>query len=171
MKVYVRRFIGNPLSLDRIRSTVLQAVLEYARDVEAEYLDTVRTFDAPLSAEPIADKLDDGHYRVNIYVRGPKEDVENYMRLERGFERHVPVVPGYTPKTRPGIIGSFEGGGVIGRGVLKQPVKVEAREFTKTIAANIRDGAMPRGRLDKHVAKRIKARIRVGGWEKLNSNG
>lgn len=168
MRVYIRRFAANPFSYKAIKNAALAAVNEYALDVAAEYNDTVETFSSELAAVPIAD-TDGKKIVVNIYVRGDPKDVENYIRLDRGFVRRVPIVPGYQHKTRPGIIGSFPGGGIVGRGVLKQPVRVEARRFTETIAANIRDGAMVHGKLSEHVSKRLRQRIKnlakVGTWE------
>lgn len=163
MKIKTRRFIGDPLDPKRIMRLAAEGVAQYAHVIEDMYLDTVATWDSetgdklayPLLVEESARK-----YRVNIYVRG--EIRRAYLLLEGGFMRVKPVVPGYSPKTRPGVVDSFTGGGIIGRGRLKTPKPVEAREFTRAIAEKIRSGDTELGTLRDHVARTLDRKIRVG---------
>ena len=169
MKIKTRRFVGNPLDAKWWMRTAGQAVAEYAKTVEDMYLDTIASWDpgdGDKLAYPVLVEESDTRFRVNIYVRGEIRSI--YLLLEKGFVRVRPIVPGYQPKTRPGVIDSFTGGGIVGRGRLHTPKPVAAREFTRAIAAAIRSGNTENGTLRDYVARRMKDKVRVGPKVEIN---
>lgn len=162
ISVSIRRFKSKrPLDPTVIRSVATDAQTEYARMVEDMYLDTVSDWEGATvnSASPRM-TASDRRRTVNVYIRGDIRRV--YLFLEKGFIRRLPIVPGYQPKTRPGVIGMGGGGsgGIVGRGRLKEPVQVEGRRFTETIAEQVRSGNVPLGRYAEFIRSRLRAHLR-----------
>jgi hypothetical protein len=178
--VTVRRFKRNPLDVPRIMRTVYHAQMEYALAISEHYLDTMRTFSTEHGDHSAAPKIissSSGGRVINIYVRGGWASI--YENLDTGFMRKVAMMPGYVPKTAPGVVtskpGGITGGGPkVGRRLI-EPRPVVARRFTEEIAKIARAGQVigMEMTLSQYVAEElrrlfvsvgVKKTIGVGRW-------
>jgi len=162
MKVRVRvtRYKQDVFDPDLYLREAERHVINYAHAVELLYLNEVADWSTEKGEHDATPRIKAGYprTRINIYIRGEMAFI--FAMQDMGFLRKIAIIGGYNGMPSFGKRGTLRTGRL-----LRQPVPVAAKEYTKRIAAMVRAGQTEYGDLREY----LRVQLSQGDWRAVGA--